>query len=280
MKLAVVFIIVTRAAAATRAVPAVVHSLHQRSSGGHPTLSDRWTSFVQEDEVGWVRPQAPSIPSTPHHPLPHPFFLLQVYESYKMVQEPTVKNPSGKWTNFTDGSCKELIYVTDDDLLTARYLLKCDAVDCCHEEQDGNHDEYQIPNVHPAFLAPVTYAGTEQVEVDPDQGDPFFVKADVWHWSFLLEKFYALTVNNTDGPGVGLLRWTVELEGQQYNDTYLNYTAPAANETSAFDAQFQIPEVCQGNILPCDNAFKSGHLSEVSYKRFKRRATRPRADRK
>ena len=28
--------------------------------------------------------------------------------------------------------------------------------------------EYQIPNVHPAILAPVTYKGQEQVEIDPD----------------------------------------------------------------------------------------------------------------
>ena len=233
-------------AAATRAVPAAVNSL-VRMTAGHPTLSDRWTAFVQEDEVGWV------------------------YESYKMVQEPTVKSPSAKWTNFTDGSCKELIYVTDDDLLTARYLLKCDAVDCCHEEQDGNQDEYQIPNVHPAIFSPVSYEGTEQVEIDPDEGDPYFIKADVWHWSFVVEKYYALTVNESDGS-TGLLRWMVDLEGQQFNNTYLNYTEPSVNETSAFDAQFQIPEVCQGNILPCDNAFKKGLLSEKSYKRFKRAA--------
>ena len=74
-----------------------------------------------EDELGWV------------------------LESYKMVDQPTVANPSGKWTNFTDGSCKELIYVTDDMRLTARYLMKCDAVDCCHEEQDGNHVSRRAP---------------------------------------------------------------------------------------------------------------------------------------
>ena len=210
----------------------------------HPTLSDRWTAFVQEDEVGWV------------------------YESYKMVQEPTVANPSCKWTNFTDGSCKELIFVTDDDRLTARYLMKCDAVDCCRESQDGNHDEYQIPNVHPPILAPVSYAGTEQVEIDPDQGDPYFIKADVWTWSFFGEKFFALTVNGTNGS-TALVRWMDELLGEQYNDTFVNYTAPT--DAKAFDSQFAIPEVCQGdNILPCDGAYKQGLLSEKSYKRFTR----------
>jgi len=28
-----------------------------------------------------------------------------VEESYTMVLKPTPDNPSGKWTNFTDGSC-------------------------------------------------------------------------------------------------------------------------------------------------------------------------------
>lgn len=88
------------------------------------TLPDRWTATVREDEVGWV------------------------HESYKMVQVPTPANPSGKWTNFTDGSCQRLIL--DPDLpLAERYLLQCDAVDCCKESQSGNHVEYQIPNVHP-----------------------------------------------------------------------------------------------------------------------------------
>ena len=94
-------------------------------------------------------------------------------------------------------------------------------MDCCREDQDGNQDEYQIPNVHPAILAPVAFKGTEEVEIDPDQGDPYFVKADVWAWSFLLEKFFALTTNSSDGSAA-LLRWVVELEGQQYNNTYLS----------------------------------------------------------
>ena len=46
-------------------------------------------------------------------------------------------NPSAKWTNFTDGSCQRLIF--DGDLENnARYLLGCDALDCCIESQEGN----------------------------------------------------------------------------------------------------------------------------------------------
>ena len=104
--------------------PKVVADLALASLESPVTLPDRWTATVNEAEVGWVR------------------------ESYKMVQVPTPANPSGKWTNFTDGSCQRLIL--DPDLPQARrYLLKCDAVDCCTESQSGNHVEYQIPNVHP-----------------------------------------------------------------------------------------------------------------------------------
>ena len=81
----------------------------------HPTLPTRWTAKVNEDEVGLV------------------------LESYKMVDKPTPSNPSAKWTNFTDGSCQRLIF--DGDLENnARYLLGCDALDCCIESQEGNHE--------------------------------------------------------------------------------------------------------------------------------------------
>ena len=61
-------------ASAQRPVPAVVSSLAQKAAASHPTLPSRWSAFVQEDEVGWV------------------------LESYLMVQEPTTKTPSAKWT--------------------------------------------------------------------------------------------------------------------------------------------------------------------------------------
>ena len=46
----------------------------------HPTLPTMWTAIVNEAEVGVVT------------------------ESYKIVQKPTLDNPSARWTNFTDGS--------------------------------------------------------------------------------------------------------------------------------------------------------------------------------
>ena len=63
-----------------------------------------------------------------------------VDESYVMVDKPTPDNPSAKWTNYTDGSCQRLIYVPNN-YGEARYLLGCDAVACCTEEQSGNHME-------------------------------------------------------------------------------------------------------------------------------------------
>ena len=46
----------------------------------------------------------------------------------------------------TDPDCRRLIWVPDEPQ-AARYLLKCDAVDCCKEDQEGDQIEFQIPNV-------------------------------------------------------------------------------------------------------------------------------------
>ena len=86
------------------------------ASDPHPTLPTNWVSRVSEPQVGIVD------------------------ESYRMVLKPTEDNLSGKWTNFTDGSCQRLIRVAnnyDDE----RYLLGCDSLPCCTEKQSGNHME-------------------------------------------------------------------------------------------------------------------------------------------
>ena len=69
-------------------------SLFAALSDPHPTLPTAWTATVKEVEVGVV------------------------FESYIMVDKPTPTNPSGKWTNYTDGSCQRLIY--DGDIPSAR----------------------------------------------------------------------------------------------------------------------------------------------------------------
>ena len=68
---------------------------------------------------------------------------------------------------FLDKNSKRLIY-DGDNYDQARYLLGCDAVPCCVESQSGNHLEYQIPNIHPAFLAKVSDLGEHTIEQSLD----------------------------------------------------------------------------------------------------------------
>merc|ERR1711871_531306 len=92
-------------------VAAAMASTLAAARAGHPTLPTDWRATVKEAQVGVV------------------------YESYRMVDKPTPSNPSAKWTNFTDGSCQRLIYV-GNNYNEARYLLGCDAVTCCTEQQE------------------------------------------------------------------------------------------------------------------------------------------------
>jgi hypothetical protein len=203
----------------------------------HPTLPTDWTAIVDEDEVGTV------------------------LESYRMVYKPSPTNPSGKWTNFTDGSCQRLIL--DDDLAhEGRYLLHCDAVDCCIEQQSGNHIEYQIPNVHPCLKAlgcEVEYAGKETIT--QTFGDKTVtVNADVYTWGFELSKFFSFVTGGGDSGVAQLHRWSVQVEGQNFTNEYANYTQVPTADLPAFISTFQVPPQCQGAIS-CDNAHAKGLLS-------------------
>ena len=199
----------------------------------HPTLPTMWTALVNEDEVGLVE------------------------ESYIMILKPTPENPSGKWTNFTDGSCQRLIY--DGDLPTAaRYLLGCDAVDCCIEDQDGNHIEYQIPNVHPAVLAPVTYKGKHKIN-QYAQGKTTTVVCDAYQWTFGPETMTAYTTKEKNETQ--LHRWTVSVEGKNFTNDYFNYEGVPESQKAAFQATFNVPAICQPNPLSCGDAYEKGMLS-------------------
>jgi len=211
-------------------------SLFAALSDPHPTLPTAWTATVKEVEVGVV------------------------FESYIMVDKPTPTNPSGKWTNYTDGSCQRLIY--DGDIPSARrYLLGCDALDCCYEEQSGNHVEYQIPNVHPGFLAPVTHKGKETVNLFNSTS----ISADAYQWKFAIEKFTAYTVGST------LVRWNVNANGVNFTNDYANYTAVPESELAAFQATFNVPAQCQGSqIFKCD-----GQVSDKSLKFLRAGRMRP-----
>jgi len=225
--------------AAQPATPSVVATLMKNLGQQHPTLPTSWTATVNEPQVGWVE------------------------ESYKMVDRPTPENPSGKWTNFTDGSCQRLIFVPND-VDAARYLLGCESVACCTEEQSGNHLEYQIPNIHPAFLAPVKYGGNQKITIDHPEGQQETLSADVWSWKFGLGSYTAYTTGA--GDKTILHKWVVGAEGNNYTSTYLNYTVPT--DVAAFNAQFNVPAVCNG-AESCDGLHAKGKLSEKALKFLK-----------
>ena len=131
-------------------------------------------------------------------------------------------------------------------------LLSCtgDAVDCCTEEQSGNHVEYQIPNVHPAALTHVTEAGNETITLFNGSS----ILAEAYQWKFSLAKYTAHTV------GSELLRWTVHIEGSNITNDYVNYTAIPDADRAAFQATFAVPPQCQGpHVYSCN-----GQVSEKS----------------
>ena len=210
----------------------------------HPTLPWSWTAQVREAEVGFVD------------------------ESYNMVYKPTLDNISGKWTNFTDGSCQRLIYVPDLPS-AARYLMLCDAVDCCKEEQSGNHIEYQINNVHPPELAPVKSLGKEKIGRTAPNGTYITTECDVWNWEFATEKFYVYTTPSSVEGEAQLHQWTVHIEGRNFTNYYFDYKGIPATDYKDFERSFEIPPQCRAkNILRCDDAVKKGLLSEKRYKEF------------
>jgi len=191
-----------------------------------PTLPTMWTATVNEPQVGIVK------------------------ESYIMVDKPTPANPSAKWTNFTDGSCQRLIF-DGPEYAATRYLLGCDAVDCCTEEQSGNHVEYQIPNVHPALVAPVKAVGEETITLF--NGSDIVANAFKWRW--LLAEYTAYT------SGTELLRWNVNVQGANFTNDYVNFTAIPDAQRAAFQASFAVPKQCQGSqVMKCDGAVSEKSL--------------------
>jgi hypothetical protein len=126
---------------------------------------------------------------------------------------------------------------------------------------------YQIPNVHPAILAPVKYHGQEGVLINPPEGDPYTVQADVYSWKFLTETDYAFTINGTNG--VELLQWTTNIIKENFTNVYLNMTIPT--DLDKFDAQFKIPAICGNDPMKCDSAYQQGLLSEKTYGLLKKR---------
>lgn len=210
----------------------------------HPVLPTMWTATVNELQVG----------------------VVQESETF-VAHGATSEKPSAKWTNFTDGSCQRLILKNGNLEESGRYLLGCDAVACCYEDDGGEGPmEYQIPNVHPAWITTVKSGGKQTITTFSGTELEETVEADVWNWTFAGVQQFSVHTTPTQDAGVAQLhKWTVKM-GDEYPNEYKNFRAIPEEEQESFLKQFQIPQVCQGNIVSCNDARKSGKLSERSYK--------------
>jgi len=214
----------------------------------HPTLPTSWTATVKENEVGVVYE---SEHQSGWHALTSRF------------------NPAAKWTNFTDGSCQRLIYSDDEDYIHMRFLLGCDSVACCTEDNAGDPYEYQIPNVHPAILAPVSNSGKQSITLF----DKSTVNADVWSWKFGPAEYFAFTTPVAGNASQAILhQWTPTVGGQNFTNQYVNFTGiPVAEQAMfarGFDGYALMEGICK-NAVKCDDAHKQGKLS-AKHLRFAR----------
>lgn len=177
-------------------------------------------------------------------------------ESYMFNSKPTSDFPSALWSNYTD--CKRLIYIPNNTG-AKRYLLGCDAVDCCYEEQDGNQVEFQIPNVE--------YNNNKKVDVYYQSvnitnfGEE--IVADEWSWSLgnkQAQKWRAYTVPcKSCLNGVKLVQWSSSAMGSPwYTIQFRNYHG-FSEDDKEFISNFEIPSECQkNNLLSCDSNVKKG----------------------
>lgn len=176
-------------------------------------------------------------------------------ESYKFVSVPSNDNPSAMWSNYT--ACQRLIYVPSNSN-AKRYLLGCDSVNCCYEEQSGNQVEFQIPNVrysNPNKKVDVYY---QRINIT-NFGE--IIEADEWSWEWniqdkLKQKWKAYT-NKCDDcvGGVELLQWSSSAMGSEWFPVqfkgYRGYNI-SSPEGKDFMNKFTIPEICQkNNLLKC-----------------------------
>lgn len=177
-------------------------------------------------------------------------------ESYSFNPVPTEDHPSALWSNYT--GCQRLIYVPNN-YDAKRYLLGCEAVDCCYETQSGNQVEFQIPNVQysdPNKKVDVYYQRANITNFGET------IEADEWSWSFVVGKlpvgsYRAYTVACDDCVnGVQLLQWQASAMGSEfYPIQFKNYKGYDETTTDGknFQQQFQIPDVCaKSNLLACD----------------------------
>lgn len=202
-------------------------SLSQTLVNDYPTLPTMWEAETIEPGVG------------------------KGIESYMFNPVPTSDSPSALWSNYT--GCQRLIYIPSP-YNAKRYLLGCDALDCCYEEQDGNQVEFQIPNVYyanPEKQVDVYYQRKNITNFGKE------VEADEWSWSFGFKhdaqrwRAYTNKCSNCIN-GVELLQWSSSALGSEwYTIQFRGYRGfdPNSKEGQSFASSFYVPSICKANNL-------------------------------
>ena len=172
--------------------------------------------------------------------------MKQGIEEYKFVSVPTEDNPSAMWSKY-DG-CSRLIYLPH--AYGTRYLLGCDAIDCCSEDQEGNQVEFQIPNVHYADPNRKVKVSHQKVNVTNFGKE---LEVDEWSWSAGPQKFYARTQDcEKCYKNIQLIQWESSVLGTDVVIQFKDYEGidPDSEEGKQFVSTFTVPEVCQ-DASPC-----------------------------
>lgn len=167
--------------------------------------------------------------------------MKQGVEEYKFVSVPTEDNPSAMWSIYN--GCSRLIYLPH--AYGTRYLLGCDAIECCSEDQEGNQVEFQIPNVY--YINPNKKVNVNHQKVNVTNfGEQ--VEVDEWSWSFGPQKWYARTQQcEKCYKNVRLVQWESSVLGTDVVIQFKDYEGidPNSEEGKEFVSTFTIPDVCK-----------------------------------
>lgn len=172
--------------------------------------------------------------------------MKQGIEEYKFVSVPTEDNPSAMWSKYN--GCSRLIYLPH--AYGTRYLLGCDAIECCSEDQEGNQVEFQIPNVHYADPNRKVKVSHQKVNVTNFGKE---LEVDEWSWSAGPQKFYARTLDcEKCYKNIQLIQWESSVLGTDVVIQFKDYEGidPDSEEGKQFVSTFTVPEVCQ-DASPC-----------------------------
>lgn len=187
-------------------------------------------------------------------------------ESYMFVETPSDDNPSAMWSNYTD--CQRLIYVPHTNN-AKRYLLGCDAVNCCWEEQSGNQVQFQIPNVHysnPTKKVDVYWRNANVTNFGK------IIEADEWSWSWTVKdklsqdwRAYTLPCEMCVN-GIELIQWQSRAMGSEwFGVEFKNYRGidPTTDEGQLFKDDFYVPQICQkNNLLKCPSGLHDKYFND------------------